>query len=302
MGNPLSQSDLRDVARCANCLTVKIALILSILSCVLILTSSSAPLVAQSATPPADMLVEPFQVVGNVYFVGPEAEHSSYLITTPEGHILINSGYERQLATIRGSIEKLGFDFADIRIILGSHAHVDHQEGDAQMKALTGAQVMAMEQDVPALRNLTPGGKPHPIDRVLRDGDTVQLGGVTLTALLTPGHTKGCTTYTMKAQDGDTAYDVVIGCGYGASGRVLINDADYPNRAEDFRRTYERARTLHADVFLGSHGQHYGLLEKLPKLGQGSNPFIDPTTLPKHVDTYSAQFRAELEKQTAAAK
>ena len=108
--------------------------------------------------------MEPFQIVGNVYFVGPEAEHSSYLITTPDGHILINSGYERQLATIRGSVEKLGFKFGDIRIILGSHAHVDHQEGDAQIKALTGAQVMAMEQDVPALRDLKPGGKPHPID------------------------------------------------------------------------------------------------------------------------------------------
>jgi len=248
------------------------------------------------------MLVEPFRVVGNVYFVSPEAEHSSFLITTPEGHILINSGYERQLATIRGNVEKLGFEFGDIRIILGSHAHRDHQEGDAQIKALTGAQVMALEQDVAELRSLTPGEKPHPIDRVLHDKDTVQLGGVTLTALLTAGHTKGCTTYTMEAQDGGKTYDVVIGCGYGAGGRVLVNDEGYPNRAEDYRRTYELAKTLNADVFLGSHGHHYGLLEKLPKRGQGSNPFIDPTTLPDHVETYEAQFQAELAKQTAEAK
>jgi metallo-beta-lactamase class B len=242
--------------------------------------------------------VEPFQIVGNVYFVGPEAEHSSYLVTTPDGHILINSGYERQLATIRGSIEKLGFKFADIRLILGSHAHVDHQEGDAQIKALTGAQVMVMEQDVPALRDLKPGGKPHPIDRVFRSGDTVQLGGVTLTALLTPGHTEGCTTYTMKVQDGGRSYDVVIGCGFGATGRPLVDSPDYPERASDFRRTYQLARTLHADVFLGSHGQHYGLLEKLSKRGPGVNPFIDATTLPKHVDTYEKQFQDELAKQS----
>ena len=248
------------------------------------------------------MLVEPFQIVGNVYFVGPEAEHSSYLITTPEGHILVNSGFERQLPTIRRSIEKLGFEFADIRIVLGSHAHVDHQEGDAQIKTLTGAQVMAMEQDVPALRNMTPGNKPHPIDRVLRDGDTVQLGGITLTALLTPGHTKGCTTYTTEIQDGGMTYDVVIGCGYGASGRVLVNDPEYPDKADDYMRTYQRARTLHADVFLSSHGQHYGLLEKLAKRGQGSNPFIDETTLPNHVDTYEKQFQEELAKQRAEAR
>jgi metallo-beta-lactamase class B len=265
--------------------------------CLLLLALGVEPLQAQNLPRPEDMPVEPFQIVGNLYFVGPEAEHSSYLITTPAGHILINSGYERQLPTIRGSIEKLGFKLADIRIVLGSHAHVDHQEGDAQVKALTGAQVMAMEQDVPALRNLTPGNKPHPIDRVLRDGDTVQLGGVTLTALLTPGHTKGCTTFTTRIQDGGRTYDVVIGCGYGASGRTLINDPEYPDKADDYRRTYKRARTLHADVFLGSHGQHYGLLAKLARRGQGSNPFVDETTLPNHVDTYEKQFHDELAKQ-----
>lgn len=269
--------------------------------CLLLLTLGAAPLQAQDRQP-ADMRVEPFQIAGNLYFVGPEAEHSSYLITTPAGHILINSGFERQVPTIRGHVETLGFTFADVRIVLGSHAHVDHQEGDAQVKALTGAQVMAMEQDVPALRNMTPGNKPHPIDRVLHDGDTVQLGGVTLTALLTPGHTKGCTTYTTLIQDGGRTYDVVIGCGYGASGRRLVNDPEYPDKADDYVRTYKRARTLHADIFLGSHGQHYGLLAKLAKRGQGSNPFIDETTLPNHVETYEKQFQEELAKQTTDAR
>jgi metallo-beta-lactamase class B len=158
---------------------------------------------------------------------------------------------------------------------------------------------MAMEQDVPALRNLTPGGKPHPIDRVFRSGDTVRLGGVTLTALLTPGHTEGCTTYTMDVQDGGRSYAVVIGCGFGAAGRAL-DSPEYPERANDFRRTYQLARTLHADVFLGSHGQHYGLVEKLARRGPGLNPFIDRTTLPAHVETYEKQFQDEVAKQGAA--
>jgi metallo-beta-lactamase class B len=237
--------------------------------------------------------VEPFKIVGNVYFVGPEADHSSFLVTTPQGHILINSGFERQLPIIRGSIEKLGFKFNDIKIILGSHAHNDHQEGDAQIKQLTGAQVMAMDKDVPALQAMKPGDKPHPIDRVLHDKDT---------ALLTPGHTKGCTTYTMKTPDGGRTYDVVFGCGFGAGGRPLVNNKDYPEVIDDYTRTYRLARTLHADVFLGSHGQHYGLVEKLARAGKGPNPFIDETTLPDHVSAYERQFQEELAKQRAASK
>ena len=150
---------------------------------------------------------------------------------------------------------------------------MDHQEGDAQIKELTGAQVMAMEQDVPLLRNITPGDKPHPIDRVLHDRDTVGLGSVTLTALLTAGHSEGCTTYTMQAQEGDRTYDVVFGCGFGAGG-VLSSTT---------RTTREGSKISHAptslrepsmpDVFLGSHGHHYGLLDKLAKVGGASNPF-----------------------------
>jgi metallo-beta-lactamase class B len=275
---------------------------ITLLLCLLIIALSPAPLSAQRGNAPAPPPVEPFKIVGNVYFVGPEADHSSFLVTTPQGHILINSGFERQLPIIRGSIEKLGFKFTDIKIVLGSHAHNDHQEGDAQIKQLTGAQVMAMEQDVPALKAMTPGNKPHPVDRILRDRDTVQLGGVTLTALLTPGHTKGCTTYTMKTQDTGRTYDVVFGCGFGAGGRPLLNNKEYPEVIADYTRTYKLARTLHADVFLGSHGNHWNLVEKLAKVGKGPNPFIDATTLPNHVDLYEKQFQEELAKQRAAAK
>lgn len=264
----------------------------------------STPVLAQRGNPdsPANKTVEPFKIVGNVYFVSPEAEHSSYLITTPQGHILINTGFERQVPIIRASIEKLGFKFNDIKIVLGSHAHVDHQEGDAQVKQLTGAQVMAMEQDVAALKAMTPGNKPHPIDRVLRDKETIQFGGVTLTALLTSGHTKGCTTYTMKTEDAGKTYDVVIGCGWGAGGRPMVNNKEYPEVADDYARSYKLARTLHADVFLGSHGHHYLLLDKLARVKPGSNPFIDATTLPNHVNEYEKEYQEELAKQRAAAK
>src|SRR5579872_1896263 len=126
-------------------------------------------------------------VIANVYFVG-TADLGSYLITTPEGHILINTDYESTVPAIRASVEKLGFKFTDIKIILGSHAHGDHMEGDAMVKELTAARVMAMEQDVPALKKMMPVGKPHPVDRVLHDGDEVKLGATTLTAHLTAGH------------------------------------------------------------------------------------------------------------------
>src|SRR5215472_271882 len=151
----------------------------------------------------------PHKVVGNLYYVGSE-QLASFLITTPEGHILINSDFEQTVPVIKASVEKLGFKFTDTKILLGSHAHGDHMDGDARVKELTAAQVMVMEQDIPAITRMTPGGKPHPIDRVLHDGDEVKLGGVTLVAHLTPGHTRGCTTWTMKLQDGGKSYDVVI--------------------------------------------------------------------------------------------
>src|SRR6476661_8323069 len=145
----------------------------------------------------------PHKIIGNIYYVGTKTL-TSFLVTTPQGAILINSTYERNVPVIQKSVELLGFKFSDIRIVLGNHAHGDHQEGDALVKQMTGAQVMAMAEDVPALRAMKPGGKEHPIDRVLHDGDTVALGGVTLVAHLTAGHTPGATTWTMKTSEGGT--------------------------------------------------------------------------------------------------
>src|SRR5215831_15428543 len=130
----------------------------------------------------------PHKIIGNVYYVGTRTL-SSFLIVTTQGHILIDSTYERNVPTIRKSVEQLGFKFGDIKILLGNHAHGDHQEGDAMVKQMTGAQVMAIAEDVPALQAMKPGGKEHPIDKVLHDGDAVALGGTTLVAHLTPGHT-----------------------------------------------------------------------------------------------------------------
>src|SRR5689334_1646604 len=196
------------------------------------------------------------KIIGNMYFVGSE-QLGSFLITTPEGHILINSDYEETVPVIRSAVEKLGFKFTDIKILLGSHAHPDHMTGDALVKQMTGATVMAMAEDVPALNNIRPGGKPHPIDRVLHDGDTVSLGGTTLTAHLTPGHTKGCTTWTFKTSENGKTYDVVIVGSLSLNAAVLVNNAGYPNIQDDFRKSFKVMRTLPADVFVGSHNGFY---------------------------------------------
>jgi metallo-beta-lactamase class B len=244
----------------------------------------------------------PHKVIGNIYYVGTKSL-AAFLIVTPQGNILVNSTYERNVPTIQKSVEQLGFKFSDTKILLGSHAHGDHQEGDALVKQLTGAQVMAMAEDVPALQAMTPGGKAHPIDRVLHDGDTVSLGGTTLVAHLTPGHSRGCTTWTLKAQEGGKSYDVVIIGSFGTNpGFKLVNNTDAPGIAEEFNRTFKVARSLPCDVPLGSHPGMYNLDEKFAKLGKGGpNPFIDPTGYKLEVDIDEAMFRAVLAEQMKAA-
>ena len=249
-----------------------------------------------------DKQFPPHKIIGNLYYVGTESL-GSFLVATPEGLILINSDYERTVPVIRSSVERLGFKFTDIKILLGSHAHGDHMQGDAIVKELTGAKVMAMEQDVPALQAMKPGGKTHPIDRVLHDGDTVTLGGSTLVAHLTPGHTRGCTTWTMKVADGGKTYDVVIIGSVGVNpGYKLVNNPDVPQIAEEYERAFKVLRGLACDVPLGSHPAMYGLAEKYPKLGKGPNPFIDPAGYKAELDIQENAFRAILNSQRAAAK
>jgi len=240
------------------------------------------------------------KVIGNVYFVG-SAELASFLITTPQGHFLINSDFEATVPVIRASVEKLGFKFTDIKILLGSHAHGDHMEGDALAKELSGARVMAMEQDVPWLRKMTPGNKPHPIDKVLKDGEQVTLGGTTLTAHLTAGHTPGCTTWTTKVDENGKSYNVLIVCSVGVNpGTVLVNNKDYPSIADDYARSFKILRTMPVDVFLGAHGSFYNLRTKYMSLQQGgANPFIDPAGFKTYLDEKEKAFATELAAQKA---
>lgn len=243
----------------------------------------------------------PHKVIGNIYYVGSQSL-SSFLFVTPEGNILLNSCFEKTVPVIRASVEKLGFKFTDIKILLGSHAHNDHMEGDALVKELTGAKAMAMEQDVPALMKMTPGGKPHPVDRTLHDGDEVKLGGTTLVAHLTAGHTRGCTSWTTKVADGGKSYDVVIIGSVGVNpGYVLVNNKDVPDIAEEYKRSFKLLRSLPCDVPLGSHPSMYNMAEKYSKIGKGPNPFIDPEGYKHELDVQEQAFLAVLDKQRKAA-
>jgi metallo-beta-lactamase class B len=233
----------------------------------------------------------PFHVIGNIYYVGTRTL-SSYLIVTPQGNILIDSTYERNVPTIAKSVAKLGFKFSDIKILLGNHAHADHQEGDALVKQMTGAQVVAMKDDIPALQFITPEGKEHPIDRIINDGDKVTLGGTTLTAHLTAGHTRGCTTWTMTATENGKTYNVLIGCSLRAPAVIP------PGTRAEFERTFKYIRTLPCDVQLGDHGSQFGLLEKYARLKAGGpNPFIDPKSCFHEADVEEAMFKAIVAEQ-----
>ena len=244
-----------------------------------------------------DTAFPPHKIIGNVHYVGTKSL-GTFLVTTPAGHILINTDYERTVPVIKASVEKLGFKFSDIKIVLGSHAHGDHMEGDAMVKELTGAQVMAMAEDVPALERMMPGGKKHPIDRVLHDGDTVTLGGTTLTAHLTPGHTKGCTTWTAKITEDGKTYDVVIIGSVGVNpGFQLVNNAQNPTIAAEYQQAFKVLRSLPADVPLGSHPAMYKLDEKYPQIGKGPNPFIDPAGYKAELDIVEDVFNRTLKEQ-----
>jgi metallo-beta-lactamase class B len=236
----------------------------------------------------------PHKIVGNVYYVGTKTL-SSFLIVTPQGNILVNSTYERNVRTIQKSIEQLGFKFSDTKILLGNHAHGDHMEGDALVKELTGAQVVSMAEDVPALKAVKPGGKEHPVDRIIHDGDVVKLGDATLTAHLTAGHTHGATAWTMPVTDSGKTYQVVF---YSSlrSPAVLT-----PPVIDEFNHSFAVVRTLPCDVPLGDHPAEYSMTEKYARLKPGApNPFIDPSGCRLEADMEEAMFKAILAEQQKA--
>lgn len=241
---------------------------------------------------------QPHRVVGNVYYVG-TADLAEYLITTPQGHILINSNFERTVPLLQVSVEKLGFRMQDIKILLTSHAHGDHAAGHAMVKELTRARVMVMEGDADVIKKGGGGIKACPVDRVLRDGEEVRLGGTTLVAHLTPGHTRGCTTWTLVANEGGKPYRVVIvGSPNVNPGYILVNNREYPGIAEDYKQTFTTLKAMACDVFLGAHGSYYGLEEKYKRLEKGgANPFVDPEGYRSYIAEREQAFLEELAKQ-----
>ena len=287
-----------------------------ILACLIVTLAAAPPLHAQSkrtmtpeelsrltlGTPEQQRKAfPPHKIIGNVYYVGTETQ-AAFLITTSAGHILVNTNFEETVPLLREAVEKLGFRFADVKIVLGSHAHGDHMEGDALVKELTGARVMAMEQDVPALERMRPGGKPHPIDRVLHDGDEVSLGGTTLVARLTAGHTAGDTTWTMRAEEAGRSYSVVILGGMGVTGgQALATAAGLTPLAQDYMRSFTFLRSIPCDVPLGSHASMFNMAEKYSRLGKGPNPFIDREGYLEELDARERVFNIRLDEQKKAA-
>jgi len=282
---------------------------LASIALVVLLSAGAVPASAQNAEWTAPFPA--FRIAGNLYYVGSKGL-ANYLITTPQGHILINSDLEDNVPLIRASVEKLGFKFSDIKILLISHAHWDHDAASATIIKATGAKYMVMDGDVPVVEsggktdfqygntpsNLYPAAK---VDRVLHDGDEVKLGDAVLTAHLTPGHTKGCTTWTMKVTDGGKSYNaVIVGSPNVNPGYKLVNNAQYPTIAADYQRMFTVLKSLPCDIFLGAHGSYFDMEAKYPKLTKnGPNPFVDPSGYKKFVSDKEQEFHAALAKQKA---
>jgi len=259
------------------------------------------------ATPEWNQPVKPFRIIGNIYYVG-ASEVSSFLITTPRGHILLDSGFAETVPLIVEGVKRLGFKIEDVKILINSHAHYDHAAGLAQLKRLTGAQLMLSEPDAALVAN---GGKddfqwgdtltyePAKADRILQDNDRVELGGVTMIARLTPGHTKGCTTWLMKVSEGTRTYDVVFVGSTTAPGYKLVDNPRYPNIASDYEYTFRLLRSFPCDVFLGPHGSFFNLKEKAELLARSEkpNPFIEAKGYRSFLDRTERDYLGLLSKQ-----
>lgn len=229
--------------------------------------------------------VVPFKIAGNIYYVG-ASDITSYLITTPKGHILIDSGFIETVPQIKENIAKLGFKLADVKILLNSHAHYDHAGGLAELRRLTKAKLLVSEPDFELMSN---GGKGDPnfgdrfpfeptkADVTFTDGKKVKLGGTVLKANLTPGHTRGCTTWTTEVTDSGRKYNAIFVCSTSAPGYKLVRNEKYPSIYQDYQRTFTRLERMRVDIFLGSHGNIYDLEGKIKSLQfvKGVNPFVD---------------------------
>ena len=267
--------------------------------------------IARAQSPDWTEPFPPFRIAGNLYYVGSKGL-ASYLITTPAGHVLINSDLEANVPMIRESVEKLGLRFADIRILLISHSHWDHDAGSAMIKQITGAKYLVMDADVPVVES---GGKEdfqynapeflYPatkVDRILHDGDEVKIGDAVLVAHLTPGHTKGCTTWTMKVKDNGKEYNVVIvGSPNVNTGYKLVGNSLYPGIVADYERMFHVLKSLPCDIFLGAHGAYFDMEAKYARRKDESPAaFVDPGGYARFVADKEREYRATLARQRAA--
>jgi metallo-beta-lactamase class B len=251
---------------------------------------------------------QPFQVIGNVYYVG-TAGVSAFLIRTPAGDILTDGGLPESAPLIEKNIRALGVKLSDIKILLNSHAHFDHAGGLAALKRATGAKLYASAADKPFLESgrITFGpsvADPFPpvkVDKVIADGETISLGGATLTAHLTPGHTPGCTSWTMPVKDSGRTYQVMFFCSISVAGNPLTGTPAYPNIAQDYLSSFAKLANMRVDIFLAPHGAQFGMDAKLARVKPGAaNPFFDPEELQHYLAGARTDYDAELAKQFAA--
>lgn len=254
--------------------------------------------------------VEPFRIIGNLYYVGASSV-TSFLIVTGEGHILIDGGFEETAPLIEASIEKLGFRLEDVEILLSSHGHFDHAGGLARLKEASGARFLASELEAPILErgglgdDLLGDEAPFPkveVDRRLKDGDVVELGGARLTAHVTAGHTRGCTSWAFEVQEGDRSYLAVSICSLSVlPGMKFAEPATYPGIAADFERSFERLESLPCEVFLASHAGFFDLSGKRDKTAEdGVHPFVDPEGYRRYIEGARERFLEAVAEEAAA--
>ena len=269
--------------------------------------TSLLALVALAAAPV--MAAAPHRMIGNVYFVGQD-DLCSYLITSPKGHILINTGFEFSVPVIRDKIEKLGFKFRDVKILLVTHAHSDHAAGLADVRRLTGAKMWAIEQEAPLLES---GGKtdflfgsngwfkPVKVDHVFHDGDKIELGGTSITAHWTPGHTKGATSFSMEITENGKLYHVLIANLPAMNeGVSFVENERYPNIVEDYTHTFQVLKSLPCDVFLSSHTTQFAFNRKFyrdEKFEYDPERYVDPYGYLTEVQKLERRFYEEVQGQ-----
>lgn len=253
-------------------------------------------------------------LIGNIHYVGMFGV-CSFLITTPDGHILIDTTFEECVPAIQKNVEQLGYKMADIKYILSSHAHVDHAGGHAAMKKLTGAKIFASQADAHLLEtggedDFSPFPKdllkytPIKADQIIKDGEKITLGGVTLTAHLTPGHTKGATSWTMPVTEDGKIYTAIFLSSFSiVQGTTLVGNTDYPKIAEDLEQTYKVLKAISAEVYFGPHGDQFGMTQKFKLLDEKvkPNPVIDPAGYQRTIGSAERSFRTQLAREKAAA-